>query len=254
MQPVQTTSYNSMQRAKYESTDITANNSVTNNSVTRNSLVFITNQETSMIDHAIVEFKKPNYQFKCNSNIFEILKKLPTELAEKLVVIIATHGGNGIITYFKKSYNHHVFIMGNTEDGLRIFDPQIPYSTSMKSITWINNVYEEVPIKHTLTNSCTLKSLPQFRFVDGLTYLDNYEDSSEFDTLHPDFAISENSIILKSQLWKKSFSLNLYEVTQLFKGICSYEDTVLNHRDNESPLKRLEAQHIAYLWEIFVNS
>ncbi|MBO9484734.1 hypothetical protein, partial [Salinisphaera sp. G21_0] len=85
-------------------------------------------------------------------------------------------------------------------------------------------------------------------------YLENYEESCEFDTLNPDYAISENSSILKSQLWRKSFSLNLYEATKLFTGVDSYEDAILIHRDNESPLKRLEAQHIAYLREIFVNS
>ncbi|MBO9495503.1 hypothetical protein J7438_15600 [Thalassotalea sp. G20_0] len=249
MQSLQTTSSSTMQCEKYESSEITAKHSPS-----KYSLDFLTNQETSRIDHAIVEFKKPKYLHECNSNILKTLQKLPDELTKKVVVVIATHGGNGIITYFKKSYNHHVFIMGKTEDGLRIFDPQIPHSTSIKSSQWVNEVYEEVPIKHTLTNSCTLRSLPQFRLVDGLTYLENYEESCEFDTLNPDYAISENSSILKSQLWRKSFSLNLYEVTKLFTGVDSYEDAVLNHRDNESPLKRLEAQHIAYLREIFVNS
>ena len=144
--------------------------------------------------------------------------------------------------------------MGNTDDGLRLFDAQIPGSTSMNSSVWIDTVFEKGPIEFTLTNNYTLKSLPQFRFVDGLTYLENHEDSCHFDTLHPEFALSENSDILTSQLWRKSFSLNLYETTQLFKGIFSYEEAVANHRDNESPLHRLDHQHIAYLREFFVST
>ncbi|MBO9484669.1 hypothetical protein [Salinisphaera sp. G21_0] len=95
MQSLQTTSSSTMLCEKYESPEITAKNSLT-----KHSLDFLTKQEISRIDHAIVEFKKPKYLHECNSNILETLQKLPDELTKKVVVVIATHGGNGIITYF----------------------------------------------------------------------------------------------------------------------------------------------------------
>ena len=93
MQPLHTNSSNSIQGATQESIDIPVENSLTNNS-----LGFLTNQDVSAIDDAIVEFKEAKHHYDCDKNIFQTLKKLTDETVNKLIVIIATNGGNGIST------------------------------------------------------------------------------------------------------------------------------------------------------------
>lgn len=221
---------------------------------TDNKLTLLTQQEVTAIDEALQAFTSLEYEYKCNSNVLSTLQKLPAELVEKLIVVIATHEGNALMTYYNKKYNHHVFMMGNTEKGLQVFDSQNPDGTSMQSTLWLDNVYKKQAIEHCLDYPVALKYLPQFRLVNGAIYTEYYDDACAFEMKNPEYAILDNGAMSGLPLWKASYSINLYEITQLFKGVITYGEAISHHQDRASPLKRLKDEHMAYLREVFVNA
>ena len=217
-------------------------------------IAFLSKLELSEIDAAVSRYKYPQHSMSCNSNVLEIINKLPQESINKLKVVIATHESNGIMTYYGKSYSHHVFILGKTEDGIMIFDPQIPNSTSMNLTSWAKCVYNKNAIDYALTNDYTLQSLPQFRILDGSKYILNHEESFSIETLNPESAIRRKGSTLDSPLWKNSFCVNLYELCVLSEGNISFEDTIKNHEDFQSPLTRLKHEHIGFLRQFFEST
>ncbi len=216
------------------------------------SIECITESDVSVIAEALLKYKGPEYIYTNDMNILNVLKDIPNELAKKLKVVIATHEGNELTTYFGTRCGYHMLLLGKTEKGLIIFDTQVEDGASIKPDDWIKCVYNNYCISFTLMNSYTIRNLPQFRFVNGLAYLYQYKESDAFEIQHPDFALRNPGVAgLKSPLWEKSFSLNLYEVYQFFMGGISYEDVLSRHQDFASPIARLKQNEIAFLREVF---
>ena len=227
------------------------NNVATEVSSTNNGLPLLTAYDIVEVDVVLLKFKASEYAFTCANNVLSTLEKLPTELAEKLTVIIATHECYEDFTYFKIKYAYHVFMIGRTEEGVKIFDAQIPNSTSVIATEWLKVVYEKEKMTNILTSDNDRQYLPQFKLIKGVDYLKDYQDIFSFDTLLPQFALDENSEIQYSPLWQHAVALNLFELTQLFEDKITYEEAVMHHQAGVSPLSRLGYEHIHYLWNQF---
>lgn len=217
-------------------------------------MTFLSKLEVSEIDAVVSRYKLPKYRRSCGPNVLEIINSLPKETTDKLKVVIATHEENGLMTFFNQNYSYHVFIMGKAENGIVIFDPQIPNSNSMNLALWTKSVFNKVSIHFACTNSFTLQHLPQFWILDGSIYIDQYKDALRFETLHPEYAMRKKKSTLDYPLWQQSLRVNLYEICQLSTGNTSYEDMAKNHKDCQSPLTRLKDEHIAFLRQFYEST
>ena len=126
--------------------------------------------------------------------------------------------------------------------------------SSIKSNNWIKSVYDNSVIEFTLTDKATRDSLPQFRFLQASTYIEEYEESLKFETLHPEYALRQMSAVARGPLWDKSIRINLFEICQLFTEERSYENTTKNLDGIESPLDRLKAEEITFLREFYKST
>lgn len=212
----------------------------------------LTHKEVEQLDRVIRVYKRKEPNYLCHMNIGRILDSLPPEIVERLKVVIATHEGDGLVTYFNNRYSHHVFILANTEDGITVFDPDIPYSTRMDSYSWGRRVYSEELITSSLSTRRALKSLPQFRILDGSFYLKHLTSCSTpavamASALQPEFGLNLGVSTRESPLREESFRVNLYEIIQLFAGDYSYESMTNSCGGWESPLGRLTEEDKEFL-------
>ncbi len=193
-------------------------------------------------------------EYSCNENTLRVIEKLPIELRKKLKVIIETHENNGVISYFGKSFSHHVFLISKTENSMIIFDPEVN-SGKMLSAQWIKSAFNKDNIDYALTNSYTMKYLPQFRIVEADSYIDNYDDSLDFSTLSPEFRSPESkSGMSNSRLWQNSIRINLYDAVKLFSNEIPYKEIVKNHDGYKSPLGKINAREIELLHEFYAST
>ena len=214
----------------------------------------LTEYESIQLKEAFDKTSHLMQEYECNNNILTILRNTPTELADKLKVVISTHEKSELIEYFGKQFIHHVFLLCETQNTLTIFDPQLN-TEKMVSSEWIKTVFKKDTIEDILKNSYLTRYLPQFRVMDAVTFMENYDESLEFSTLSPEFRSAQSqSGMTQSKLWKNSVRINLYDAVMLFDNSVSYESMIECYNGYDSPLKRIGISEIEYLQKFYKNT
>lgn len=189
----------------------------------------------------------------CAENVANILGLLPYSIVNKLKVVLSSHELEPLRYYGEEDYRFHVFLLGNTDNGLKIIDVASTRGINNDARNWLNDVFCKEELNRCFFNDRFLRWLPQFRFIEGNTYQLFCEKEIRIDSslLTPNLIVKHQDIsCFNYQLWNDSFFLNMYETWQLFTGEKTYEDSVTAHLDGAtSPKDRLSHYAIRELRE-----